>query len=125
MGEPPASALLQGLVHRAFPVQCLVILPPYPCPSLPWSLWRPQLTACHLCRRDYIDPSHVKDGGVTPDDTRKWKVLQELQVSILLLLGAPCIHGLLPEHSLREAAPQSGSVQVRCQIVLKPSLSLP
>eukprot|EP00891_Asterochloris_glomerata_P006016 jgi/Astpho2/6016/Aster-03973 len=33
----------------------------------------------YLYGRDYIDPSHVKDGGVTPDDTRKWKVLQELQ----------------------------------------------
>lgn len=30
--------------------------------------------------RDYIDPSHVKDGGVTKDHTRQWKVLQELQV---------------------------------------------
>ena len=30
--------------------------------------------------RDYIDPSHVTDGGVTKDHTRQWKVLQELQV---------------------------------------------
>lgn len=29
--------------------------------------------------RDFIDPSHVKDGGVTKDHTRQWKVLQELQ----------------------------------------------
>ena len=89
MGETPASALLQGLVHRAFP-QYLANLPPCPCPclSLPWKLQRPQLPVCHLCRRDYIDPSHVKDGGVTPDDTRKWKVLQELQVRTPLLLAA-------------------------------------
>ena len=32
--------------------------------------------------RDYIDPSHVKDGGVTKDHTRQWKVLQELQVEL-------------------------------------------
>ena len=32
--------------------------------------------------RDYIDPSHVKDGGVTKDHTRQWKVLQELQVCL-------------------------------------------
>ena len=88
MGEPRASALLQELVHCASPAQRLVNIFPSPCPSLPWKLWRRQLTACHPCRRDYIDPSHVKDGGVTPDDTRKWKVLQELQVSIPLLLGA-------------------------------------
>jgi hypothetical protein len=30
--------------------------------------------------RDYIDPSHVADGGVTRDHVRRWKVLQELQV---------------------------------------------
>lgn len=33
--------------------------------------------------RDFIDPSHVKDGGVTKDHTRQWKVLQELQVCCL------------------------------------------
>lgn len=32
--------------------------------------------------RDYIDPSHIKDGGVTKEHTRQWKVLQELQVCI-------------------------------------------
>lgn len=32
--------------------------------------------------RDFIDPSHVKDGGVTKDHTRQWKVLQELQVGV-------------------------------------------
>lgn len=36
--------------------------------------------------RDYIDPSHVKDGGVTKDHTRQWKVLQELQVCCLCLI---------------------------------------
>lgn len=30
--------------------------------------------------RDYIDPKHVADGGVTRDHVRRWKVLQELQV---------------------------------------------
>lgn len=32
--------------------------------------------------RDYIDPKHVADGGVTRDHVRKWKVLQELQVIV-------------------------------------------
>ncbi len=40
--------------------------------------------------RDFIDPSHVKDGGVTKDHTRQWKVLQELQVSLLHCLS-PCV----------------------------------
>ena len=31
--------------------------------------------------RDYIDPKHVADGGVTRNHVRKWKVLQELQVT--------------------------------------------
>lgn len=31
--------------------------------------------------KTYIDPKHVSDGGVTPDHVRRWKVLQELQVS--------------------------------------------
>ena len=30
--------------------------------------------------RDYIDPKHVTDGGVTREHVRRWKVLQELQV---------------------------------------------
>lgn len=29
--------------------------------------------------RDYIDPEHVKDEGITHEDCRRWKVLQELQ----------------------------------------------
>ena len=33
--------------------------------------------------RDYIDPAHVKDEGITHEDCRRWKVLQELQVSCL------------------------------------------
>lgn len=33
----------------------------------------------YLYGRDYIDPSHIKDGGVTKEHTRQWKVLQELQ----------------------------------------------
>ncbi len=40
--------------------------------------------------RDFIDPSHVKDGGVTKDHTRQWKVLQELQVGLLHCLS-PCV----------------------------------
>ncbi len=88
MGEPPASAMLRGLVHRASPAQYPAKTTSTSTSNLPWKLRRPQLTACHLCRRDYIDPSHVKDGGVTPDDTRKWKVLQELQVRIPSLLAA-------------------------------------
>ena len=71
---------LHNISHRCTHVQT---------PACHGSSQRPQLTACRLCRRDYIDPSHVKDGGVTPDDTRKWKVLQELQVSMSSLLGAP------------------------------------
>lgn len=31
--------------------------------------------------RDYISADHITDGGVTRDHVRKWKVLQELQVS--------------------------------------------
>ena len=31
--------------------------------------------------KTYIDPKHVSDGGVTPDHVRRWKVLQELQVT--------------------------------------------
>ena len=48
--------------------------------------------------RDFIDPSHVKDGGVTKDHTRQWKVLQELQVSPLHRLAHVCFkeHALSP-----------------------------
>ena len=115
MGEPPASALLRGVVHHAFPAQDLADVPPCPCPSLPWKLWRPQLTACHLCRRDYIDPSHVKDGGVTPDDTRKWKVLQELQVRAPSMLAGHTRFGLLPNTPQRRLLPRAAAWQSACQ----------
>ncbi len=36
--------------------------------------------------KTYIDPKHVADGGVTPDHVRRWKVLQELQVSHAIVL---------------------------------------
>jgi hypothetical protein len=29
---------------------------------------------------DYIDPSQVESGGVTHEHTRKWEILQHLQV---------------------------------------------
>ena len=48
----------------------------------------------YLYGRDFIDPSHVKDGGVTKDHTRQWKVLQELQVQRLSLQPLqPMCHG--------------------------------
>ncbi len=47
--------------------------------------------------RDFIDPSHVKDGGVTKDHTRQWKVLQELQVGLLCIVLA---HVCLKQHDL-------------------------
>jgi hypothetical protein len=31
--------------------------------------------------RDYISADHITDGGVTRDHVRRWKVLQELQVT--------------------------------------------
>lgn len=35
----------------------------------------------YLYGKDFIDPVHVKDGGVTKSHVRRWKLLQELQVS--------------------------------------------
>ena len=32
--------------------------------------------------KDYIDPGEVEDGGLTHDHCRKWKSLQELQVTM-------------------------------------------
>ncbi len=34
----------------------------------------------YLTGKDYIDPAEVKDGGVTREHVRRWKLLQELQV---------------------------------------------
>ena len=36
----------------------------------------------YLHGRTLIDPKHVQDGGVTPEHVRRWRLLQELQVSI-------------------------------------------
>ena len=43
--------------------------------------------------RDYIDPAHVKDEGITHDDCRRWKVLQELQVDSLhhMIITLQCV----------------------------------
>lgn len=46
-----------------------------------WVLQADRFMEDYELGKTYIDPKHVSDGGVTPDDVRKWKVLQELQVS--------------------------------------------
>ena len=49
---------------------------------------------------DYIDPSQVESGGVTHEHTRKWEILQHLQVGVFwwvvgvfLIMGCGCVLG--------------------------------
>lgn len=44
--------------------------------------------------RDYIDPEHVKDEGITHEDCRRWKVLQELQVTLSVSDGVCWTRGM-------------------------------